>query len=104
MNDLVVEALFVSDLQPSQDCSGEMLHEAVTRAILRYGSDGCAAGVAEEFGHHPDTAVGRMCWARRTLDRWYPVATSYPGGESIVDNGEVRLVEGGAAQTSPVSR
>jgi hypothetical protein len=35
--------------------------------ILRYGSDGCAAGVAVEFGDHPDTAARRMCWVRTEL-------------------------------------
>jgi hypothetical protein len=74
VNDLVAEALFVSDLQPSQGCSGEMVHAAVTGAILRYGSDGCATGVAAEFGDHPDTAVARMSWVRQTLRTVYGVS------------------------------
>jgi hypothetical protein len=35
--------------------------------ILRYGSDGCAAGVATEFGDHPEAAVCRMRWVRGVL-------------------------------------
>jgi hypothetical protein len=35
--------------------------------ILRYGSDGCAAGVAGEFGDHPEAAVSRMRWVRQAL-------------------------------------
>ncbi len=65
--DLAAEALFVSDLQPSQRPSRQMLEETVTAMILRHGSDGCAAAVAEEFGDHPESAVRRMCWARERV-------------------------------------
>jgi hypothetical protein len=67
VDDLVVEALFVSHLQPSQAPSADVIEAAVTQAILRFGSNGCAAAVATEFGDHPETAVPRMCWVRRTL-------------------------------------
>ncbi|WP_250009383.1 hypothetical protein [Actinoplanes sp. M2I2] len=67
VRDLAAEALFVSDLQPSQRPSHEAVEQAVTHMILRYGSDGCAAGVALEFGDHPDTAVRRMCWVQTEL-------------------------------------
>ena len=66
-NDLVAEALFASELQPSE-CAGERaIALAVTSMILCYGRDGCAAEVAEEFGDHPEAAVRRMSWARREL-------------------------------------
>lgn len=65
--DLAAEALFVSDLQPSQRPTRQMLEETVTAMILRHGSDGCAAVVAAEFGDHPDVAVRRMCWAREKV-------------------------------------
>jgi len=67
VDDLVVEALFASYLQPSQAPSAAVVEAAVEQVILRLGSDGCAAAVASEFGDHPDTAVLRMCWVRRTL-------------------------------------
>ena len=67
VQDLAAEALFVSDLQPSQRPSRQMLQETVTAMILRHGSDGCAAAVAEEFGDHPEVAVRRMCWAREKV-------------------------------------
>ena len=67
VDDLVVEALFASYLQPSQAPSAAVIEAAVEQVILRLGSDGCAAAVAAEFGDHPDTAVLRMCWVRRTL-------------------------------------
>ena len=68
VDDLMVEALFVSYLQPSQAPTAAAIEAAVTQAILRLGSDGCAAAVAAEFGDHPDIAVNRMCWVRRTLE------------------------------------
>jgi hypothetical protein len=67
VEDLAAEALFVSDLQPSQCPSCGAVEEAVTSMILRHGSDGCAAGVAVEFGDHPDAAVVRMRWVRQAL-------------------------------------
>ena len=67
VEDLAAEALFVSDLQPSQRPSRQMLEETVTAMILRHGSDGCAAVVAAEFGDHPESAVRRMCWAREKV-------------------------------------
>lgn len=67
VEDLAAEALFVSYLQPSDSPSRQLLEDAVTAMILRHGSDGCAAAVAEEFGDHPEAAVRRMCWVRREL-------------------------------------
>ena len=67
VQDLAAEALFVSDVQPSDHPSQKRLEDAVTAMILRHGSDGCAAVVAEEFGDHPEQAVRRMCWVRREL-------------------------------------
>jgi len=67
VRDLAAEALFVSDLQPSQCPSHEAVERAVTTMILQYGSDGCAANVALEFGDHPYTAVRRMHWVHAEL-------------------------------------
>lgn len=75
VQDVAAEALFVSDVQPSERPTCEKVQEVVTAMILRYGSDGCAAGVAGEFGDHPETAVRRMCWVRAELRR---VAPSVP--------------------------
>jgi hypothetical protein len=67
VDDLVIEALFASYLQPSQAPTPAVVEAAVEQVILRLGSDGCAAAVAAEFGDHPETAVPRMCWVRSTL-------------------------------------
>jgi hypothetical protein len=67
VKDLAAEALFVSTLQPSQCPSRQTVEWAVTAMILQYGSDGCAASVAEEFGDHPESAVRRMHWVHSEL-------------------------------------
>jgi hypothetical protein len=59
-----IEALFASDLQRSERPSPELIREAVLATVRRLGEGGCAERVAEEFGEHPDSAVGRMLWAR----------------------------------------
>ncbi|GAB1690672.1 hypothetical protein [Krasilnikovia sp. M28-CT-15] len=65
--DTRTEALFVSDLQRSQEPSPELIREAVTATVDRLGEQGCAALVAQEFGEHPDCALTRMQWARHAI-------------------------------------
>jgi hypothetical protein len=67
VQDLAAEALFASDMQPSECPSGQAIASAVTAMILCYGSEGCADEVAAEFGDHPDAAARRMCWALSEL-------------------------------------
>lgn len=59
----VNEALFVSELQPSDAPTAEMMAAAIDRTVQRYGTGGCAARMAQEFGDHPDAAAERMRWA-----------------------------------------
>jgi hypothetical protein len=61
------EALFLSDLQPSQCPTSEQIAAAVEAALRRLGSVGCAAATAAEYGEHPDTAPARMRWALAAL-------------------------------------
>lgn len=61
------EALFVSDVQRSQQPTAELIRAAVVSTVHRFGGAGCAARVAQEFGEHPDSAVGRMRWARSAV-------------------------------------
>lgn len=65
------EALFVSDLQRSQQPTAEIIRAAVTATVDRLGERGCAALVAQEFGEHPDCALGRMQWARTAVRSAY---------------------------------
>jgi hypothetical protein len=67
VQELAAEALFVSDLQPSEHPSRKTVEDTVTAMLLRHGSEGCAGGVAEEFGDHPEMAVRRMGWVRQEL-------------------------------------
>ena len=57
-------ALFASALQRSAEPGTDQVRDAVAAAVREYGSRGCAALVAQEFGDHPETAVARMRWAR----------------------------------------
>jgi hypothetical protein len=66
-DDVRTEALFVSYVQRSQRPTPETIREAVIATVDRLGEQGCAALVAQEFGEHPDSAVGRMRWARHAV-------------------------------------
>ncbi|GGK41000.1 hypothetical protein GCM10010124_37300 [Pilimelia terevasa] len=65
--DLAAEALFVSDLQPSQQPTRDEVAAAVSATVARLGSSGCAGSFAHEFGDHPETALRRMAWVREIL-------------------------------------
>jgi hypothetical protein len=71
------EALFVTDVQPSESRNDEQVRYAVQNAIRQYGSRGCAARVAAEFGDHPETAVDRMRWAIERVRDIYPQRHRY---------------------------
>ncbi len=66
------DALFVSALQRSDEPTVEEVREAVARAVREFGRRGCAERVAQEFGDHPEIAVGRMRWARRLAGEAFP--------------------------------
>ena len=59
------EAVFASTLQPSDTPTADMIASAVSRAMQRLGTRGCAETMAQEFGDHPDVAAERMRWARQ---------------------------------------
>jgi hypothetical protein len=67
INDVRAEALFASPLQRSDACTAAQVRDAVTTAVRRFGSRGCAALMAQEFGDEPTMAVVRMRWARRLV-------------------------------------
>lgn len=58
------DALFVSALQRWEQPSAGQIRQAVAAAVRVFGPGGCAERVAQEFGDHPDSAAGRMRWAR----------------------------------------
>jgi hypothetical protein len=65
--DLRAEALFASDLQPSQHPSTRLVWEVVHATVVQHGEVWCTARVAEEFGEHPECACRRMEWAREAV-------------------------------------
>jgi uncharacterized membrane protein len=63
------EAVFVSDLQPSDRPTPGQVTAAVLASLRACGgATGCAAAVAAEYGEHPETAVARMRWALSLVD------------------------------------
>jgi hypothetical protein len=62
------EALFVSTLQRSDNPGAGQIQQAIARVVRQFGSRGCAALVAQEFGDHPESAVARMRWARQVVE------------------------------------
>ena len=64
---LDTDALFASALQRSDDLSVGKIRQAIAAALDGSGAAGCAGRVAQEFGDHPETAAGRMRWARATV-------------------------------------
>ncbi|WP_306208519.1 hypothetical protein [Actinoplanes sp. RD1] len=71
LDDVRIEALFLSDLQGSDQPTPESIRAAVTETVGRLGEGGCAALVAQEFGEHPDCAPTRMKWARGAVRKAY---------------------------------
>lgn len=71
INTVRSEALFASALQPSDGPSDEQVREAIIQTVRTFGSRGCIALVAQEFGDHPEVAVSRMRWARAQVARLF---------------------------------
>jgi hypothetical protein len=67
-NEARYAVLFASGLQRSEDPTGEVVAEAVSRAAWQFGVRGCAGRMAQEFGDHPEAAVARMRWIRQLAD------------------------------------
>ena len=65
VNEGVYEALFASPLQPSDTLTADTVADAIGSTVRRLGAAGCTSWVAEEFGHHPEEAAGRMRWIRQ---------------------------------------
>lgn len=64
------EALFASDLQPSDRPTDAQVARAIhTSLVVRGGAAGCAAAMAAEYGEHPETAALRMRWALTLASR-----------------------------------
>ena len=65
------QALFASVMQPLDNPDAGQVQQAIAGAVRQYGSRGCAARMAQEFGDHPELAVMRMRWARRMVEETF---------------------------------
>jgi hypothetical protein len=63
------DAVFASALQRSAEPTAGQVRRAVAETVRAFGSRGCAARVAQEFGDHPEAAATRMRWARIAADQ-----------------------------------
>jgi hypothetical protein len=63
----MAEALFLSELQPSQHPTPAQDAAAIEAGLRHRGPAGCAAAAAAEYGEHPETAAPRMRWALRLM-------------------------------------
>ena len=75
ISDRLYRALFVSELQQSDDPTASMVAQAITDIMRRFGTDGCVGQMAQEFGDHRDAASERMRWVRQLAAR-----AGLPGG------------------------
>ncbi len=64
VNEAVCEALFASQLQPTDALTTQAVADAIGSTLRRLGPAGCASRMAQEFGDHPDAATDRMRWIR----------------------------------------
>ena len=90
------EALFAAALQRSDAPAAESVAAAISRAVRRFGTRGCASRMAQEFGDHPQAAAERMRWARQLAAGAPAPAASGPGAASaakyVADNGRIIYV------------
>ena len=87
------DAVFASALQRSAEPTAGQVRRAVAETVRGFGSRGCAARVAQEFGDHPDTAAARMRWARMVADQAFgtrraPVRAEAPAVAEALDTAE----------------
>jgi hypothetical protein len=76
------EALLASGLQRSDALTAASVAEAISGAVRRFGTRGCAVRMAREFGDHPQTAAEWMRWARRDAAKTTAGPQARPPGRS----------------------
>jgi hypothetical protein len=79
VDDARCEALFASGLQRSDAPTAASVAEAISGAVRQFGTCGCAAQMAHEFGDHPQTAAERMRWVRQFAARTATRPPASPG-------------------------
>lgn len=84
LNEARCEALFASALQRSDELTAAAVAAEISRTVRKFGLDGCADRMAQEFGDHPEAACERMRWARYLVGQ----LTAGPCVEPIVIEAE----------------
>ncbi len=87
INDVRCEALFVSTLQRADAPTPAQVRAAVTAAVRRFGSRGCAALMAHEFGDSPQSALERMRWVRRVVSEVFAAPAPRPAPVPVAGRG-----------------
>ncbi len=82
VDDAWCQALFASALRRSAAPAAESAAAAISRAVRRFGTRGCASRMAQEFGDHPQAAAERMRWVRQLATEAAIPATCEPGPEA----------------------
>jgi hypothetical protein len=100
LNDVRCEALFASVLQCSDDPCAREVTDAIARSVRAYGSRGCAALMAQEFGEHPKVALARMRWARGMVVRFFAADPTCPPRSHANRLGVVPQSPGGVRQAA----
>jgi hypothetical protein len=85
------DAVFASALQRSAEPTAGQVRQAMAEAVRAFGSRGCAARVAQEFGDHPETAAARMRWARTVADQAFATRRAPVRGEAPGTTGAARI-------------
>jgi hypothetical protein len=71
---LQAEALFASDLQPSQFPNGSAVRCTINDTVASLGEQRCGEVLAQAYGEHPEAAAERMAWAVWTVSWAYATA------------------------------
>ena len=74
VDDARAEALFLSDLQPSQHAPATLVRAVVDVKLGWMSPAECAAVVAQEYGEHPQATADRMRWAHGAVVAAYEPA------------------------------
>ena len=97
VDDARCEALFASGPQRSDARTAAGVAEAISGAVCRFGTRGCAVRMAREFGDHPQTAAEWMRWARRDAAKTTAGPQARPPGRSrIPPPAMARLIKTGS--------
>ena len=99
------DAVFASALQRSAEPTAGQVRRAVAETVRAFGSRGCAARVAQEFGDHPEAAAARMRWACELTDQAFRVGGAFVASRAPATNDVPGAIEApGAREAFPARK